>query len=139
MFSFVTISLSITTQCKCLSLLVSALLLLLFQRLSIRCRFSAKLPCTLFFLCGFHLDQNNYLLPKLKLSNTVGLFSISIAANRDTSFKYLFFHQFPAYFFVTNLVVLPLLTFIMIGYSAVLASIDIATFLTVSLEIGIYG
>jgi competence protein ComEC len=90
--------LSITTQCKCLSLLVSALLLLLFQPFLFDVGFQLSYLALFFFMCGFTLIEQLF-APKTKIVKYSWTLQYINSTNRDTSFKYLFFHQFPGLFF----------------------------------------
>ncbi len=145
MFSFVAIGYQLRRSVNVYhTLLVSALLLLLFQPYFLFDVGFQLSYLALFFILWFHPLIEQLFAPKTKIVKySWTLLSISIAAQIGTlPLSIYYFHQFPGLFFVTNLVVAPLLTFIMIIGIIVLflASIDLAfTFLTVPLEIGIYS
>ncbi|MBC5840931.1 ComEC/Rec2 family competence protein [Flavobacterium sp. F-380] len=145
MFSFVAIGYQLRRSVNVYhTLLVSALLLLFFQPYFLFDIGFQLSYLALYFILWFHPLIEQLFAPKTKIVKYGWtLLSISIAAQIGTlPLSIYYFHQFPGLFFITNLVVAPLLTFIMIVGIIVmfLASIDfVFTVLTVPLELGIYS
>lgn len=117
MFSFVAIGYQLRRTVNIYhTLIVSALLLLLFQPYFLFDVGFQLSYLALFFIIWLQPILANFYKPKNKVSHYCWpLLSISFAAQIGTlPLSIYYFHQFPGLFFLTNLVVAPLLTFIMI-------------------------
>jgi competence protein ComEC len=117
MFSFVAIGYQLRRTVNIYhTLLVSALLILLFQPYFIFDVGFQLSYLALFFIVWFQPILVTLFKPRTKLSKYCWtILSVSIAAQLGTlPLSIYYFHQFPGLFFITNLVVAPLLTFIMI-------------------------
>lgn len=126
------------------TLIVSALLILLFQPYFLFDVGFQLSYLALFFIVWFQPIIAPIYKPKTKIiAYCWTILSVSFAAQIGTlPLSIYYFHQFPGLFFITNLVVAPLLTFIMIIGIIVLflASFGVTfTVLTKPLEWGIYG
>lgn len=145
MFSFVAIGLQLKRTVNIYhTLLVSALLILLFQPYFLFDVGFQLSYLALFFIVWFQPMIAPIFNPKTRISRYCWtILSVSFAAQIGTlPLSIYYFHQFPGLFFITNLVVAPLLTFIMIFGIIVLflASAAITpTILTKPLEWGIYA
>lgn len=145
MFSFVAIGYQLRRTVDIYhTLLVSALLILLFQPYFLFDVGFQLSYLALFFIVWFQPIIASLYKPKTKIIKYCWtILSVSLAAQIGTlPLSIYYFHQFPGLFFITNVVVAPLLTFIMIIGIIVLflASFGITPILlTKPLEWGIYG
>jgi competence protein ComEC len=117
MFSFVAIGYQLRRTVNIYhTLIVSALLILLFQPYFIFDVGFQLSYLALFFIVWFQPVIVSLFKPKTKLIEYCwAILSVSIAAQIGTlPLSIFYFHQFPGLFFITNLAVAPLLTFIMI-------------------------
>ncbi|MEZ7500011.1 ComEC/Rec2 family competence protein [Flavobacterium sp. Arc3] len=144
MFSFVAIGYQLRRSVNIYhTLLVSILLILLFQP-SFLFDVGFQLSyIALFFIVWLQPLLASIWKPKNKLLNYIwGILTVSFAAQIGTMpLSIYYFHQFPGLFFITNLVVIPLLSFIMILGVLVmgLAAFDyVPFFLSKSLEWSIH-
>ena len=116
MFSFVAIGLFLRRSVNIYhTLLVSILLILLFQP-SFLFDVGFQLSyIALFFIVWLQPLLANLWTPKNKIKNYIwDILTVSFAAQIGTlPLSIYYFHQFPGLFFVTNLIVIPLLGFIM--------------------------
>ncbi|MFV8369067.1 ComEC/Rec2 family competence protein [Flavobacterium sp. LB2R40] len=117
MFSFVAIGNHLRRSVNIYhTLLVSALLILLFEP-SFLFDVGFQLSyIALFFIVWLQPLLASIWLPKNKVSNYIwNILTVSIAAQIGTlPLSIYYFHQFPCLFFITNLVIIPVLSFIMI-------------------------
>lgn len=145
MFSFVAIGYQLRRTVDIYhTLVVSALLILLFQPYFLFDVGFQLSYLALFFIMWFHPIIAALFKPKTKfIKYGWTILSISVAAQIGTlPLSIFYFHQFPGLFFITNLLVTPVLTFIMILGIIVLLLASIGytpTLLTVPLEYGIYA
>ena len=145
MFSFVAIGYQLRRTVNIYhTLIVSALLILLFQPYFLFDVGFQLSYLALFFIVWFQPIIAPIFKPKTQIiSYCWTILSVSLAAQIGTlPLSIYYFHQFPGLFFVTNLVIAPLLTFIMIIGIVVLflASFGItASLLTKPFEWGIYA
>lgn len=117
MFSFVAIGYQLRRTVNIYhTLIVSALLILLFQPYFIFDIGFQLSYLALFFIVWLQPIILQLYKPKMKITKYCWtIISLSIAAQIGTlPLTLYYFHQFPGLFFITNLVVAPLLTFIMI-------------------------
>jgi competence protein ComEC len=145
MFSFVAVGYQLRRTVNIYhTLIVSALLILLFEPYFLFDVGFQLSYLALFFIVWFQPIIAPLFKPKSKIiAYCWTILSVSFAAQIGTlPLSIYYFHQFPGLFFITNLVVAPLLTFIMIIGIIVLflASFGVTpTILTKPLEWGIYG
>ncbi|OCB75203.1 ComEC/Rec2 family competence protein [Flavobacterium crassostreae] len=145
MFSFVAIGLFINRKNAIYYTLVVSLLLILVCKPSFLFEVGFQLSyLALFFIVWLQPTLSKIVTPKQKITRYVwDLFTVTLAAQLGTlPLSIYYFHQFPGLFFVTNLVVIPLVSLIMIlGISVMsLAAIGYVPFiLSKPLEYGIYG
>jgi competence protein ComEC len=145
MFSFVAVGYQLRRTVNIYhTLIVSALLILLFEPYFLFDVGFQLSYLALFFIVWFQPIIAPLFKPKSKIiAYCWTILSVSFAAQIGTlPLSIYYFHQFPGLFFITNLVVAPLLTFIMIIGIIVLFLASFAvtpTILTKSLEWGIYG
>lgn len=145
MFSFVAIGYQLRRTVNIYhTLIVSALLILLFQPYFIFDIGFQLSYLALFFIVWLQPIILQLYKPKMKITKYCWtIISVSIAAQIGTlPLTLYYFHQFPSLFFISNLVVAPLLTFIMILGIVVLflASFGITpTILVKPLELGIHA
>ncbi|MDG2431490.1 ComEC/Rec2 family competence protein [Flavobacterium sp.] len=145
MFSFVAIGYHLRRTVNIYhTLLVSAFLILLFQPYFIFDVGFQLSYLALFFIVWLQPTIANAFKPKTKIiKNCWTILSVSFAAQLGTlPLSLYYFHQFPSLFFITNLIVAPLLTYIMILGIIVLflAAFAIAHPLLIKpLEWGIYA
>ena len=144
MFSFVAIGYHLRRTVNIYhTLLVSILLILLFQP-SFLFDVGFQLSyLALFFIIWFQPILASTWLPKSKFFKYIwGALTVSFAAQIGTlPLSIYYFHQFPGLFFITNLVIIPLLSFIMVlgVLVIVLASFNYVPFLLAKpLEWSIY-
>ncbi|WP_369753034.1 ComEC/Rec2 family competence protein [Flavobacterium sp. WC2409] len=144
MFSFVAIGYHLRRSVNIYhTLLVSILLILLFQP-SFLFDVGFQLSyVALFFIIWFQPLLASLWLPKQKLHKYIwGALTVSFAAQIGTlPLSIYYFHQFPGLFFITNLIIMPLLSFIMVVgvLVMILAAFDYVPLLLVKpLEWSIY-
>jgi competence protein ComEC len=144
MFSFVAIGYHLRRSVNIYhTILVSLFLILLFQP-SFLFDVGFQLSyIALFFIIWFQPLLASIWMPKTKAFGYMwAILTVSFAAQIGTlPLSIYYFHQFPGLFFITNLAIIPLLSFIMIlgVVVMVLAALDfVPLFLTKPLEWGIY-
>ncbi|WP_367756850.1 ComEC/Rec2 family competence protein [Flavobacterium sp. WC2430] len=144
MFSFVAIGYHLRRSVNIYhTLLVSILLILLFQP-SFLFDVGFQLSyVALFFIIWFQPLLASLWSPKYRINKYIwGALTVSFAAQIGTlSLSIYYFHQFPGLFFITNLVIIPLLSFIMVVgvLVMILAAFNYVPFLLAkSLEWSIY-
>jgi competence protein ComEC len=144
MFSFVAIGNHLRRSVNIYhTLLVSVLLILLFQPTFLFDVGFQLSYLALFFIVWLQPFLSKIWRPKNKITNYFwDILTVSFAAQIGTlPLSIYYFHQFPGLFFVTNLVVIPLVTVIMIlgVVVVVLAAVDwLPLFLSKALEWSIY-